>query len=53
LGVFGCFFGQKLQRDKAVQGQVFSLVDDAHAATAQLLDNAVVAQFKADAQILI
>jgi len=32
LGVFGYFFGQKLQGNKSVEGYVLSLVDDAHAA---------------------
>jgi len=48
LGVFGYFFGQKLQPDKSVEGYVLSFVDHAHAATADLLDDAVVAQLKAD-----
>ncbi len=41
LGSFGCFFGQKLQRDKSVEGYVLSLVDHTHPAAAQLLDDAV------------
>jgi hypothetical protein len=42
LGVSGYFFGQELQRDKSVEGYVLGLVDHTHAATAQLLDDAVV-----------
>ena len=41
LGVFGYFIGQKLQRDKSVEGYVLSLVDHTHPAAAQLLDDAV------------
>src|SRR5208282_2571554 len=52
LRVTDNLFREELQSDKTVQGQVFSLVDDTHPATAQLLDDAVVAQFKADAEIL-
>ena len=48
LGVFGYFFEQKLQRDKSVEGYVLSLVDNAHAATAQLLSDAVVRDGLAD-----
>src|SRR5664279_3495845 len=39
---------QKLQRDKATEGQVFGLVDNPHPATAQLLDNAVMRDRLAD-----
>ena len=42
LGVFGYFFGQELQRDKSVEGYVLGLVDDAHPAAAELLDDAIV-----------
>jgi len=42
LRVFGYFFGQELQGDKTVQRQVFSLVDYAHPAAAELLDDAIV-----------
>jgi hypothetical protein len=41
LGVFGYFFGQKLQGNKSVEGYVLSLVDHTHPAAAQLLDDAV------------
>jgi hypothetical protein len=49
LAVLGYFFGQKLQRDKSVEDYVLSLVDNTHAAAADLLDDAVVAHFKTDA----
>jgi hypothetical protein len=49
LGVFGYFLGQKLQRDRSVKGYVLSLVDNTHPAAPELLDDAVVAQLKADA----
>jgi hypothetical protein len=52
LGIFRYFIRQKLQGDKSVQGYVLGLVDNPHTATADLLDDAVVAQLKADAQIL-
>ena len=42
LRVAGHFPGQKLECDKTVQPRVFSLVDHAHTAAAQLLNNAVV-----------
>ena len=38
LGVFGYFIGQKLQRDES-EGHTPGFVNDAHAATAQLLDD--------------
>ena len=34
--------GQELQRDKAVQASIFGFVNHAHAAAAQLLEDAVV-----------
>jgi hypothetical protein len=40
--VFGYLVGQELQGYKAAKLHVLSLVDNAHAATAQFLDNAVV-----------
>ena len=40
--------GQELQRDEAVQARVLGLVDHAHAAAAQLLDDAVVRDGLAD-----
>src|SRR5580700_12249612 len=42
LRIFGYFVGQKFQRDEAVQLGVLGFVDDAHAAAAQFLDDAVV-----------
>ena len=48
LWVFGYFVGQELQGDKAVQLYVLGLVDHAHAAAAQLLDDAVVRDGLAD-----
>ena len=42
LSVFGYIIAQKLERDKAMQGDVFGLVDHAHPAASQLLDDAVV-----------
>ena len=42
LSVFDDVIGQKLQGDKAVQGCVFRLVDNAHAAATKLLDDPVV-----------
>ena len=42
LGVFGYFFGQKLQGGKSVEGNVLSLVDNTHPAHPILLEDAVV-----------
>ena len=42
LRVTGNFLGQKLEGNKTVQPGVLGLVDHAHTAAAQLLDNAVV-----------
>ena len=42
LGIVGDIIGQELQGDKTMQPGVFRLVDDAHAAAAKLLDDAVV-----------
>jgi len=41
LRVFGDFIRQKFQRRKATEHGVLGLVDHAHPAAAQLLDNAV------------
>ena len=41
-------FGQEFQRDEAVQARVLGLVDDAHAAAAELFDDAVVRDGLAD-----
>ena len=49
LLVFGYFVGQELEGNKAAELHILSLVNDAHPAAAQLLDDAVVAQFKTDA----
>jgi hypothetical protein len=45
---------QKLQRNKAVQSRILGLINDAHATTTELLDDAVVGNGLADhgAQIL-
>ena len=48
LRVPGDLFGQKLQGDEAVQPSVLGLVDHTHAATAELLDDAVVRDGLAD-----
>ena len=42
LRVLGYVFGKKLQRDETTEVYVLSLVDNTHAATAQLLNNVVV-----------
>jgi hypothetical protein len=42
LGIARHIVGKKLQSDKAPQPRVLGLINDAHAAAAQLLDNAVV-----------
>ena len=42
LGVLRDVIGQELQGDKAVQGYIFGLVNDAHPTAAQLFNNAVV-----------
>src|SRR5208283_5159793 len=41
LRIFGHIIGQKLEGDKAMQADVLGLVDDAHATTAEFLDDAV------------
>ena len=48
LWVFCYVFGQKLQCDKSTKLCVLSLVNDAHPAAAQLLDDAVVRDGLAD-----
>ena len=48
LRVLGQFFGKKLQGDEAVQPRVLGLIDHAHPAAAQLLDDAVVRDGLAD-----
>src|SRR3977135_4473050 len=48
LGVAGNVIRQELERDKAVQPGVFGFVDDAHATTTDLLNNAVVRDGPAD-----
>src|SRR5713101_4368211 len=50
LRVFGDVIGQKLQGHKSVEGHVLGLVDHAHAAAAQLLDDPVVRDGLADHQ---
>jgi hypothetical protein len=42
LWVSGYFIGQKFQRDKPVQGYVFGLVHNPHAAATQLLNDVLV-----------
>jgi len=42
LGIFSNLVGQELEGDKTMQLQVFSLVDNTHAATAEPFDDAVV-----------
>ncbi len=42
LGILGDVVRQELQGDKTVEARIFRLVDHTHAATAQLLDDAVV-----------
>ena len=48
LAVLGDVFGEELQGDEAIEPGVFGFVDDAHAATAQLFDDAVVRDGLAD-----
>jgi hypothetical protein len=48
LGVFGYFVGQKFQGYEAVKLDVLGLVHNAHPATAQLFNNAVVRDGLAD-----
>jgi hypothetical protein len=48
LRVFGYIVGQKLERHKATEFHILSLVDHTHAAAAEFLDNAVVRDGLAD-----
>ncbi len=50
LSVAGQLLGQELQRHAAAELQVLGLVDDAHAAAAELRDDAVVGDGLADHQ---
>ena len=45
----GEFVGKELQSDVATELEIFRLVDFSHAASADLLDDSVVAQFNAEA----
>src|ERR1700693_1280616 len=51
LGVFRDVLGQELQRDKATELGVFSLVDHTHSAAAELLNDAIVRDGLADHRI--
>ncbi len=42
LRVFGDVVGEELERDETVQADVFSFVNDTHAAAAEFFDDAVV-----------
>ena len=48
LAVLGDVFREEFQGDEAIEAGVFGLVDDAHAAAAQLFNNAVVRDGLAD-----
>src|ERR1700674_253999 len=48
LRITGNLLGQELEGDEAMQPRVFRFVDDAHAATSELLDDAVVGDGLAD-----
>ncbi len=48
LRVFGYVVGQELEGDKATELHILSLVDHAHPATAEFLDDAVVRDGLAD-----
>jgi hypothetical protein len=48
LGIAGDVIGKKLQCDETVKASVLGLVDNAHAASAQLFDDAVVGDGLAD-----
>ena len=48
LCISGNVIGQKFEGDKAVETHVLGLVDHTHAATAELLDDAVVRDGLAD-----
>ncbi len=51
LRVSGDFIGKKLQGDKSVQGYVLGFVDNAHAAAAELIDDAVMRNCSADERL--
>jgi hypothetical protein len=53
LRILRHIFGEKLQRDEAPKLGVLSLVDHAHAAAAEFLDNAVVRDGLADHQKIL
>jgi hypothetical protein len=42
LPILGNVVGQEFQRDKAVEGQVFGLIDNTHPTAAEPFDNPVV-----------
>ena len=48
LRIFGNVFGKKLQSDEAMQPRVFGFVDNAHSATTQAFNDAVVRKGLAD-----
>jgi hypothetical protein len=48
LRISGNFIGQKLQSYKAVQASVLGLVNDAHSAAAEFLDDAVMRNSSSD-----
>jgi hypothetical protein len=48
LRIAGYVVGQKFDGDEAVQARVLGLIDDAHAATAEFLEDAVVRDGLAD-----
>ena len=48
LRIAGYVIGKELEGDEAVKARVFRFVDDAHAAAAELLDDAVVRDGLAD-----
>jgi hypothetical protein len=51
LRIAGNVFRQEFKRDKTMEPRVLSLVDDTHAPTAQLLDDAVVRDSLADHRV--
>ena len=53
LGIVGEVGRQELQRDEALQPRILGFVDDAHAAAAQLLDDAVVRERLTDQWIAV
>ena len=48
LRIFGDIVGQELEGDEAAEFEVFGLVDDTHAATAEFFDDAVMRDGLAD-----